>query len=88
MVQSAGTQHGRPTDNRLPDPVREWFRIWASRLARPAPFGKDDTALVCRAAKRAGKFEGFITLGPRRHLARELQRVLSSLVPFHPIPIG
>jgi hypothetical protein len=58
------------------------------RLARPASFGKNNTPLVGGPTQRTSGFESFIAFGPRRHLARKLKRVLGSLVPIQPIPIG
>jgi hypothetical protein len=60
----------------------ECSRLW---LARPASFGKDHAPFVGGAAKRARSFKGFIAIGPGGHLTRNLQRVLSSLVPIQPI---
>ena len=59
-----------------------------SQLARPASLGKNHTPLIGGAAERAGSFEGFVAFRTRRHLARELQRVLSRPVPVQSIPIG
>ena len=59
-----------------------------SQLAWPASLGKNDTALVGGTAKRARNLEGFVAFRTRRHLARELQRVLSRPVPVQSIPIG
>ena len=59
-----------------------------SRLAWPASLGKDHTSLIGGMAKCACSFEGFVALGARRHLARELQRVFSRPVPFQSFPIG
>lgn len=60
----------------------------ASRLARPASFGKHHATLVGRAAKRASQFEGLVALRSGRHLTRELQRIRSSLVPIQSVTIG
>jgi hypothetical protein len=57
-------------------------------LARPAALGKDDAAFVGRAAKRAGKFEGFIAFGSRSHLTRKLERVGRCDVMVEPITFG
>jgi hypothetical protein len=53
-----------------------------------ASLGKNDTTLVGGTAKRAGNLEGFVAFRTRRHLARELQRVLSRPVPVQSFPIG
>jgi hypothetical protein len=55
------------------------------RFARPAPFGKNHAPFVGGAAKRARSFKGFIAIGPGGHLTRNLERVLSGLVPIQPI---
>jgi hypothetical protein len=57
-------------------------------LARPAALGKDDAAFVGRAAKRAGKFEGFIAFGSGSHLTRKFKRIGGCDVMVQPVTLG
>ena len=54
-------------------------------FARPASLGKNHPSLVGRTAKRAGQFEGFVTLRTGGHLARLLQGVRRGSVPVQSI---
>jgi hypothetical protein len=57
-------------------------------LARPAPLGENHTAFVGRAAKRAGKFEGFIAFGSGSHLTRKFKRIGGCDVMVQPVTLG
>jgi hypothetical protein len=72
------------------DVIRLWGKVvgWSgSQLAWPAPLGENDTSLVSGAAQCTRDFKGFVAFGTRRHLTRNFQRVLGSLVPIQSIPI-